>query len=152
MVDGVLFVMNADLTTTNAPSAADSAGRVIRVLVVDDHPPLRRLIAEVLGEADDITVVGECGDGDEVVVAVQRTRPDVVLMDVSMPRVDGFEATRRLLAVQPHARVLLLTAASGADSSLEARRAGALGYVSKEDILALPARARHLAQGGTAWR
>src|SRR5829696_10253328 len=86
-VDGVLFVMNADLTTTNAPGAADSAGRVIRVLVVDDHPPLRRLIAEVLGEADDITVVGECGDGDEVVEAVQRTRPDVVLMDVSMPRV-----------------------------------------------------------------
>jgi DNA-binding NarL/FixJ family response regulator len=143
--------MTADEMTTNAPGPGNSTGPAIRVLVVDDHAPVRRLIAEVLAGADDITVVGECVDGDEVVDAVIRTRPDVVLMDVSMPRVDGLEATRRLLAVRPGARVLLLTATSAVDSSHEARRAGAMGSVSKEDLLDLPARARSLAAGGTAW-
>jgi DNA-binding NarL/FixJ family response regulator len=143
--------MGTDLLTTNGPGQANRVGRAIRVLVVDDHAPLRRLIAEVLAEAEDITVVGECDDGDEVVDAVLRTRPDVVLMDVSMPRVDGLEATRRLLAVRPGARVLLLTAPSTVDSSQEAQRVGAMGYLSKEDILSLPARARDLAEGRTAW-
>jgi DNA-binding NarL/FixJ family response regulator len=68
-----------------------------------------------------------------------------------MPRVDGLEATRRLLAVRPGARVLLLTATTGVDSAHEARRAGAMGLVSKEDIPDLPAEARRLAAGGTAW-
>jgi DNA-binding NarL/FixJ family response regulator len=144
--------MKANLMTMDGPGSVSGTGRAIRVLVVDDHAPLRRLIVDVLVEADDIMVVGECGDGDEVVDAVVRTRPDVVLMDVSMARVDGIEATRRLLAVRPQARVLLLTAASGMDSSQEAHRVGAMGYVSKDDILALPDRARILAAGGTAWR
>jgi DNA-binding NarL/FixJ family response regulator len=143
--------MKANLMTTDGPGSVSGTGRAIRVLVVDDHAPLRRLMVDVLVEAEDITVVGECDDGDEVVDAVLRTRPDVVLMDVSMARVDGLEATRRLLAVRPDARVLLLTAPSGMDASEEAHDVGALGYVSKDDILGLPARARVLAAGGTAW-
>ncbi len=122
-----------------------------RVLVVDDHAPLRRLMVDVLSEAEGITVVGECCDGGEVVDAVLRTRPDVVLMDVSMPGTDGIEATRRLLAVRPRSRVLLLTASSSADSFQEARPPGAVGWMSKADVVALPDRVRQVASGGTEW-
>jgi DNA-binding NarL/FixJ family response regulator len=123
-----------------------------RVLVVDDHAPLRRLMVEILSEAEDLVVVGECRDGEQVVDAVLRSHPDVVVMDVHMPGLDGLDATRVLLSVVPQARVLLLTAAPGMDSSTEqARRVGAVGYVSKGDTLELPHLVRVVAGGGTAW-
>jgi DNA-binding NarL/FixJ family response regulator len=137
--------------TTPAESLPPGQGDRTRVLVVDDHAPLRRLIVEVLEEAGDIAVVGECSDGEEVVDAFLRTRPDVVLMDVNMPGTDGIEATRRLLAVEPGARVVLLTASSGADRSENARRLGGAGCLSKADVGALPDRVRAVASGGTAW-
>jgi DNA-binding NarL/FixJ family response regulator len=121
------------------------------VLLVDDHVLLRQLLADVLAEADDIAVVGECADGDEVVDAATRTRPDVVLMDASMARTDGLEATRRLLAIQPQARVVILTGTFSEDSRREAEGIGAVGYLLKGEVFDLPDRIRCVAGGGTAW-
>jgi DNA-binding NarL/FixJ family response regulator len=139
-------------TATAAAEAGAPTGRPpIRVLLVDDHAPLRRLLAELLAETDDITVVGECRDGDEVVVAAMRARPDVVLMDRNMPGTDGLEATRRLLEAWPQARVVMLTGSFSVASRQEAERLGAVGYLLKGDSSDLPSQVRHVAGGGTAW-
>ena len=106
---------------------------MIRVLVVDDHAPLRRVLADLFAGTDDITVVGECRDGDEVVDAAIRTRPDVVLMDLNMPGTDGLEATRRLLEAQPQARVVMLTGSCCVGAMREAQRLGAVGLLRKGD-------------------
>ena len=102
----------------------------IRVLLVDDHPLARRTLAEALSDEDDLTVVGECEDGSQVVEAAARLRPDVVVMDVSMPGMDGLTATRALRAAQPGARVVVLT---GEDPGIrpDAVDAGACALVPK---------------------
>ncbi len=109
--------------------ARDATGG-IRVLLVDDHSLVRRALAEVLADEDDLTVVGECEDGSEVVEAAGRLRPDIVLMDVSMPGVDGLAATRALRSARPEARVVVLT---GEDPGVrpEAVLAGASALVPK---------------------
>ena len=140
-----------DASASASERVLHGEGPVTRVLVVDDHAPLRRLMVEVLAEAGDIAVVGECSDGDEVVDAFLRTRPDVVLMDVNMPGTDGLEATRRLLAVEPAARVLLLTASSATDPAERARLLGVAGCLSKADVGGLPDHVRVVARGGSAW-
>jgi DNA-binding NarL/FixJ family response regulator len=121
------------------------------VLLVDDHQPLRRFLAEFLDEADDIVVVGECEDGDEVVDAAARTRPDVVLMDLCMPGTGGLEATRRLLDVQPLVRVVILTGSYSSASRREAERLGAVGFLMKGEAFDLSGYIRAVAGGGTAW-
>jgi DNA-binding NarL/FixJ family response regulator len=126
---------------------------VIRVLLADDNEFVRDGLTDLLSATDDLTVVGACADGAEVVEAAERTRPDVVLLDLAMPVVDGLEATRRLRAVQPDARVLLLTAMIPAAAVDEARRLGAAGYVLKTDDPEQLLQALHtVAAGGTAWR
>jgi DNA-binding NarL/FixJ family response regulator len=102
----------------------------IRVLIVEDHELVRTALAELLDGQDDLIVVGVCGDGSEVVEAAARLRPDVVVMDVRMPRMDGLTATRELLGCQPEARVVILT--SKADAEPAAAAAGARGFVSKD--------------------
>jgi DNA-binding NarL/FixJ family response regulator len=91
-------------------SCASDASADIRVLLVDDHPLVRRTLAEALSDEDGLTVVGECEDGSQVVEAATRLRPDVVFMDLSMPVMDGWTATEALRASQPGARVIVLTA------------------------------------------
>src|SRR3990172_6706554 len=106
----------------------------IRTLIVDDHGVLRAgLRALRAGEAD-LEVVGEAADGDEALRMAGELSPEVVLMDITMPGMDGIEATRKLLAEMPSARVLLLTV--HADSSLlrEALQAGAAGYILKRAV------------------
>ena len=98
----------------------------IRVLVVDVHPWVRAMLAELLSGEDGLTVVGECEDGSQVVEAAARLRPDVVLMDLSMPVMNGLAATEALRAAQSEARIVVLTgegraarpkvAAAGADA------------------------------------
>lgn len=102
----------------------------MRAVVADDHPVFRtglRTLLEDLG----VEVVAEAGDGEEALEAVRRERPDVVLMDLQMPRLGGIEATRRLLADDPDARVLVLTMVADDDAVFAALQAGALGYLLK---------------------
>ena len=133
--------------TGNSP-AGDPAPD-IRVLLVDDHSMLRRVIAEALSDEDDLTVVGECEDGSQVVEAAARLRPDIVCMDLSMPVMDGLAATAALRAARPEARVIVLTA-EGADARGKATLAGAHALVPKGTRLeALLRCLRTVAAGGT---
>jgi len=125
---------------------------LITLLVVDDHPFVRAALVDLFADTSDILVVGECADGTEVVPAVQNTRPDVVLMDVDMPRMNGVEATRALLAIEPDARVLLLTGSVAPARIRQAQSLGAKGYLLKgDDSSELIERVREVAAGGTAW-
>jgi DNA-binding NarL/FixJ family response regulator len=105
---------------------------MIRVAVVDDHAVVRAGLEQVIDLADDIVVVGSGVDGEEAAELVLDTSPDVVLMDLSMPTVDGVEATRRVLAARPETNVLVLTSFSDRESILEALDAGACGYLLKD--------------------
>ena len=110
------------------PSGDDPAD--IRVLLVDDHEMVRTSLSELLSDEDDVTVVGECEDGSQVVEAVSRLRPDVVLMDLSMPVMDGVAATEALRAAQSGPRVVVLTGDGAADKARVAA-AGAHALVPK---------------------
>ncbi|GAA4412266.1 response regulator transcription factor [Fodinibacter luteus] len=103
----------------------------VRVLLVDDHAMLRAGLASVLGSDDEIEVVGEADDGAAAVVLARRTRPDVVLMDIEMPGVDGITAIARLAQALPQARALVLTTFDVDDYVLGALRAGAAGFLLK---------------------
>jgi len=105
---------------------------VIRVLVVDDQALVRSGFRMILEERDDIDVVGEAENGREAVDAALRTSPDVVLMDVRMPELDGIEATARILAERPDARVLILTTFDLDEYVARALRAGASGFLLKD--------------------
>jgi DNA-binding NarL/FixJ family response regulator len=102
----------------------------IRVLLVDDHSSVRMSLAELLEDEDDFSVVGECEDGSEVVAAAARLKPDVVLMDLSMPVMDGLAATKALRATEPMPRVVVLTG-DGMDARPRAEAAGAHALVPK---------------------
>jgi DNA-binding NarL/FixJ family response regulator len=104
---------------------------MIRVLVVDDHPVVREGLSAMLSTQRDFVVVGEAGDGAEAEQKVGELNPDVVLMDLEMPRVDGPEAIRRIRAGNPDARVLVLTAYDTDERILDAVQAGAQGYMLK---------------------
>ncbi len=103
----------------------------IRVVVADDHAVVREGLAQLLSTAADLELVGSASDGSEAVEVVGRERPDVVLMDLSMPQVDGAEATRRILAADSAARVVVLTSFADDRHIVEALQAGAIGYVLK---------------------
>jgi DNA-binding NarL/FixJ family response regulator len=107
------------------------AGSTIRVLIADDHVAFRGGLRALLETADDIAVSGEAASGDEAIAAVRRVQPDVVLMDVNMPGIDGIEATRRIVDGTPHVAVVVLTMHDDDDTVFEAVRAGARGYVLK---------------------
>ncbi|MEU1400936.1 response regulator transcription factor [Streptomyces sp. NPDC005728] len=104
----------------------------IRLLLVDDDPLVRAGLALMMGGAGDIEIVGEAADGAEVEDAVQRTRPDVVLMDIRMPTVDGLTATQRLRARADAPEVVVLTTFHADEQVLHALRAGAAGFVLKD--------------------
>jgi CheY-like chemotaxis protein len=112
------------------PSTVGGA-RPIRVLLVDDHPILRKGMADVLRDSAQIEVIGEAGDGFEAVEMANRMRPDVVLMDVSMPRLSGVEATERILAAMPAVRVIGLSMHEEEHMVAAMRAAGAVAYLTK---------------------
>jgi DNA-binding NarL/FixJ family response regulator len=112
---------------------------MIRVVLVDDHAVLRSGLGQLLSGAGDIEVVGTAADGMEAVDVVQGTRPDVVLMDLQMPRMDGVSATRLIRERVPDAQVVVLTSYSDSARIVAALDAGAVGYLLKdadpEDVL-----------------
>ncbi len=102
------------------------------VLIADDQALVRVGLRKILESEPDTTVLGEAGDGEDAVTAARRLRPDVVLMDIRMPVLDGIEATRRIVAAQPATRVLILTT-FGLDGYIyDALRAGASGFMLKD--------------------
>jgi DNA-binding NarL/FixJ family response regulator len=105
----------------------------IRVLVVDDQSMVRAGFRLLLADEPDIEVVAEAGNGREAVAHAARVHPDVILMDIRMPELDGLEATRRILATDTTAKVLILTTFDLDDYVFEALRAGASGFVLKDD-------------------
>jgi DNA-binding NarL/FixJ family response regulator len=105
---------------------------LIRVLVADDHAIVRKGICALLATEEGIEVVGEAADGQSAIEQVTRLRPDVVLMDLVMPGLDGLAATRRISAEWPETRILVLTSFAGVDKIMPAIKAGALGYLLKD--------------------
>jgi DNA-binding NarL/FixJ family response regulator len=104
----------------------------IRVLVVDDHPLVRRGIEFALAAENDVEIVGEAGDGSEAVQKFQECHPDVVLMDLRMPKLDGIEAAGILLRLDPEARIIALTSYNGDQDIYRALAAGIRGYLLKD--------------------
>lgn len=104
----------------------------IKVLVVDDHRLVRQGMTQILNTEDDITVVGEAADGDEACTKVRLLKPDVILMDVSMPGMNGVEATRIIRNRYPETNIIILTMHRREDLVLKALKLGAKGYFLKE--------------------
>jgi DNA-binding NarL/FixJ family response regulator len=125
---------------------------VIRVMVVDDHEFVRSTMCELIDGADDMQVVGEAPDGVHAVAVARETTPDVVLMDLSMPVMNGIDATREVTAAVPTVRVIVLTTSTKGQDVHDAAGAGAVGFLSKgahpDDVLDAIRAAAH---GGTAW-
>lgn len=123
----------------------------IQVLVVDDHFVVRKGVCALLADAEGIAVAGEAGDGEQAVAEARRLRPEVILMDLRLPGLDGVAATRAILAELPETAVVALTGTDVEDEVLAAVEAGALGYLAKtsprEDFLEA---IRRVAQGD-AW-
>jgi DNA-binding NarL/FixJ family response regulator len=105
--------------------------RTIRVLIADDHAVFRWGLRTLLGSEPDMEVVGEAAGGKEVLERAAELRPDVILMDIQMPQLNGIEATRRILEANPHVGVVVLTMFEDDESVFSAMRAGARGYVLK---------------------
>ncbi|MGA8208547.1 MAG: response regulator transcription factor [Nocardioidaceae bacterium] len=106
--------------------------QTVRVVLVDDHALVRSGLAQLIGGAPDLEVVGEASDGAQAVEVVRAARPDVVVMDLQMPRVDGVEATRRILAEDLGCEVVVLTSFSDSPRIVAALDAGAVGYLLKD--------------------
>src|SRR5215475_1148586 len=111
-----------------------SDSRVIRILTVDDHPLLREGIAALVKAVDDMQVVAEAGDGAEAIEKFRLHRPDVTLMDLEMPGVNGIEAINQIRSEFPDARVIVLTTYSGDAKVVRALKAGARAYILKRHV------------------
>ena len=123
----------------------------IAVMLVDDQALFREGMVILIDAIDDLTVVGQAGNGREAVDLYAELRPDVVLMDVQMPEMNGVEAIRRILAQDPQARVLILTTFDNDEYVLEGMRAGAMGYILKAMSSDELAKAVRVAHRGDVW-
>jgi DNA-binding NarL/FixJ family response regulator len=105
---------------------------VIRVLIADDHPLMRKGLADILNGVEGIEVVGAADDGAAAVALAYAVKPDIVLMDISMPGMDGIEATEKLVEMDSHVRVVMLTSYSEREKITQALAAGAVSYLTKD--------------------
>jgi DNA-binding NarL/FixJ family response regulator len=125
--------LSAEASQTNpaAEKTALKTNRKIRVLLVDDHQIVRESLAKLLQEQSQIQVVGGAGDGQSAVELVRQLKPDVVIMDLGLPQVSGFEATRQIVSEHPGIRVIGLSAHENEEFAAEMRKAGAADYLTK---------------------
>jgi DNA-binding NarL/FixJ family response regulator len=114
------------------PKGDDQAGDILRVMVVDDHALFRRGLEMVLAQEPDLELVGEASDGEEAIKRAEELVPDVVLMDVRMPKRSGIEAAGEIRDLLPHVKILMLTISDDEADLYEAIKAGASGYLLKE--------------------
>ncbi len=114
------------------PDSAPKKNSKIRVLLVDDHPMMRQGLRSIVTAYDHLEVVGEAGDGAEAVKLAQRLDPDVVVMDINMPKMNGIEATRRIKAHRSSTVVIGLSVNQSADTVEKMKAAGAAAYLTKE--------------------
>jgi DNA-binding NarL/FixJ family response regulator len=105
---------------------------VIRVLIADDHPLMRKGLADILDGVEGIEVVGSAEDGAAAIALAYAVKPDIVLMDISMPGMDGIEATQKLVEMASDARVVMLTSYSEREKITQALAAGAVSYLTKD--------------------
>ena len=117
-------------------SAKQSDPEALRVLIADDQRLFAEALEAILGGDDRIAVVGHAGDGREAVRLARDLKPDVVLMDISMPVLDGIEAARQIRTTDGEASILMLTGSNSRSDVDRARKAGAAGYVTKDRIAA----------------
>ncbi len=103
----------------------------VRVLVVDDYEPFRRFVRSTLKKGPDWQVIGEASDGLEAVQKAEELRPDLIVLDIGLPKLDGIEAARRIRKISPESKILVLTQESSADVVQEVLSLGILGYVVK---------------------
>ncbi len=120
------------MSGATVPKSTESDVEILRVMIVDDHALFRRGIQMVLEQEPDLEVIGEAADGMEAVQKAQELMPDVVLMDVRMPRRTGIEATQEIKELLPHAKILMLTISDEEADLYDAIKAGASGYLLKE--------------------
>ncbi len=110
---------------------ANRSGSVVRVLVVEDNEPFRRFLCSALGAKPELQIVGKVGDGLEAVQKAEELQPDLVLLDIGLPGLNGIEAGRRIRRLSPKSKILFVSQESSTDFVQEALRLGALGYVVK---------------------
>jgi len=116
--------------------AVSNLSKPVRVLIVDDHRLFAESLELILATDGRIEIAGHAGTGEEAIDAARSARPDVVLMDIAMPVMDGFEATRRIASEVPGTAILMLTGSNSRVDVDEARQSGAVGYVTKDRIAA----------------
>jgi DNA-binding NarL/FixJ family response regulator len=103
----------------------------VRVLVVDDYEPFRRIVCSTLGEEQDLQVIGEASDGLDAVRKAEELQPDLIVLDIGLPILNGIEAARRIRKLCPECKILFMSQESSVDVAQEALRLGAMGYVVK---------------------
>ncbi len=130
----------------------NAGGSAIRVLIADDHPLMRKGLTDILDGVEGIEVVGAAEDGAAAIALAYAVQPDIILMDISMPGMDGIEATEKLVEMESDARVVMLTSYSEREKITQALAAGAVSYLTKDAPPEAVIRAIRSAAGSTEAR
>jgi two-component system, NarL family, nitrate/nitrite response regulator NarL len=136
---------------SSTPDTAEAKPRSIRIVLADDHPIVRDGLRKLLTLEDDIEVVGEASDGREVVQVVQETEPDILLLDLRMPHMDGLATLQALQHIEPKTRVIILTASEDKNEFVQAMKLGCCGIVLKQTASDLIVKSIRKVFGGEIW-
>ncbi len=120
-----------EMSTTEDSKQKQDKLDIIKILLADDHPLLRFALKEILEKQVDFKVIGEASDGEEAIKLATRLLPDIVIMDIDMPKMDGIEATRQIIAKCPDLAILVLTVYDDSEHVMNILEAGAVGYLTK---------------------